>query len=214
MLDPPRAGFTNTGKPSSAIASKTRLRSAAAVPAPGPGCQSRSRTTTYGPMGSPWAAKTSFMYSLSRLTALARTPAPTYGTPGPGHSGIRPGDGSHRGQRPAADGQPLRLVSGENPPAIGEDADGHHLVAVPVERGQHGTGAHAGHWVLRALAAEHHRHLDLALLVQRVPSSTGAEPGAASVTRHNALAWPNARQATPPPGRSRSVPALLRPPPR
>ena len=41
-LDPPRAGLTNTGKPSSAISSRTRLRSPRQ---PGPD-QSRSRTTT------------------------------------------------------------------------------------------------------------------------------------------------------------------------
>ncbi len=57
-----------------------RLRSAVAAAA-GPPCQSRSCTTRYGPIGSPLAVKTSFMYSLSKLTALASTPAPTYGTP-------------------------------------------------------------------------------------------------------------------------------------
>ena len=87
MLDPPRAGLTNTGQPSSAIASSTRLRSAsagAAVAAAAPAAplisasgQSRSPTTTNGPTGSPFALKISFMYSLSMLTALARTPAPT-----------------------------------------------------------------------------------------------------------------------------------------
>ena len=84
MLDPPRAGLTNTGQPSSAIASSTRLRSvsagaaaaAALPPIPASG-QSRSRTTMKGPTGSPFALKISFMYSLSMLTALASTPAPT-----------------------------------------------------------------------------------------------------------------------------------------
>ena len=78
MLDPPRAGLTNTGKPSSAIASNTRLRSAAAavpggrarLPVPVPDHHVRGD-------GQPGAAKTSFMYSLSMLTALASTPAPT-----------------------------------------------------------------------------------------------------------------------------------------
>jgi len=94
----------------------------------------------------------------------------------------RPGYGGHRGQGPAADGQPLRLVPGENPPAIGQDADGHDLVAIPVECGQHGPRAHAGHRVLRALTTEYHRDPDLALLVQRVPSSSGAAAGTAEVT--------------------------------
>ena len=60
MLEPPLAGLTNSGQPSSAIASSTRLRST------GPACsrpalgrraagQSRSLTTTYGPTGSPLA---------------------------------------------------------------------------------------------------------------------------------------------------------------
>ena len=70
MLEPPRAGLTNTGQPSSPIASSTRLRSASAAAGP----QSRSRTTTNGPTGSPLAAKISFMYSLSMPTALASTP--------------------------------------------------------------------------------------------------------------------------------------------
>ena len=72
--DPPLAGLTNTGQPSSAISSSTRLRSAS--PADGP--QSLSRTTTYRPMGSPRAANSSFMYSLSMPAALASTPAPAY----------------------------------------------------------------------------------------------------------------------------------------
>ena len=51
MLDPPRAGLTKTGQPSSAMSSSTRLRSAMAVAAAvapsGSGArQSRSRTTT------------------------------------------------------------------------------------------------------------------------------------------------------------------------
>ena len=75
--DPPRAGLTNTGQPSSPISSSTRLRSAVDAAEP----QSRSRTTTYGPMGSPRAANSSFMYSLSMPAALASTPAPAYLTP-------------------------------------------------------------------------------------------------------------------------------------
>jgi hypothetical protein len=89
MLEPPRAGLTNSGQPSSPIASSTRLRSvsaagaAAGTAASAAGLllsasgQSRSRTTTNGPTGSPFALKISFMYSLSMLTALASTPAPT-----------------------------------------------------------------------------------------------------------------------------------------
>ena len=79
MLDPPLAGLTNSGQPSSAMSSSTRLastdqRRGRLVRLAG---QSRSLTTTCGPTGSPLAAKISFMYSLSMLTALASTPAPT-----------------------------------------------------------------------------------------------------------------------------------------
>ena len=74
MLEPPRAGLTNTGQPSSAISSRIRLRSATAR-------QSRSRTTTYRPTGRPRADMSSFMYSLSMPAALANTPAPTYRVP-------------------------------------------------------------------------------------------------------------------------------------
>ncbi len=84
MLDPPRAGLTNSGQPSSVIASSTRLRSgstASVALSTASGGQSRSRTTTCGPTGRPRAWKMIFMYSLSMLTALASTPAPTYGTP-------------------------------------------------------------------------------------------------------------------------------------
>ena len=93
MLEPPRAGLTNSGQPSSPISSSTRLRSFTACgagraePADSAGAadcagsagrprQSRSRTTTYRPTGSPRAAKISFMYSLSMPAALASTPAP------------------------------------------------------------------------------------------------------------------------------------------
>ncbi len=75
MLEPPRAGLTNTGQPSSAISSRTRLRS------PSPLRQSRSRTTTYRPTGRPRADMSSFMYSLSMPAALAKTPAPAYLVP-------------------------------------------------------------------------------------------------------------------------------------
>ncbi len=77
MLDPPRAGFTNTGQPSSRISSSTRLRSSE----PTPERHSRSRTTTYGPSGRPRADMSSFMYSLSMPAALANTPAPAYLVP-------------------------------------------------------------------------------------------------------------------------------------
>ena len=77
ILDPPRAGLTNTGQPSSAISSSTRLRSWLAAPPAAAGArQSRSRTTTYRPTGRPRAVKISFMYSLSMPAALANTPAP------------------------------------------------------------------------------------------------------------------------------------------
>src|SRR6201986_4404535 len=71
--DPPLAGLTNTGQPSSATSSSPRLRSGEEA-----GTHDRSRTTTYGPMGSPRAANKSFMYSLSMPAALASTPAPAY----------------------------------------------------------------------------------------------------------------------------------------
>ncbi len=81
ILEPPLAGLTNSGQPSSATSSSARFAStvsaAAAISAAlNPG-QSRSLITTYGPTGRPLAAKTRFMYSLSMLTALASTPAPT-----------------------------------------------------------------------------------------------------------------------------------------
>ena len=76
MLEPPRAGLTNTGQPSSAISSRTRLRSPSSAER-----QSRSRTTTYRPTGRPRADMSSFMYSLSMPAALAKTPAPTYLVP-------------------------------------------------------------------------------------------------------------------------------------
>ena len=76
MLDPPRAGLTNTGQPSSAISSSTRLRSSEDADR-----HSRSRTTTYGPSGRPRADMSSFMYSLSMPAALANTPAPAYRVP-------------------------------------------------------------------------------------------------------------------------------------
>ena len=83
MLEPPRAGLTNTGQPSSAISSSTRLRSARPpeVRPPAPLRQSRSRTTTYRPTGRPRAVMSSFMYSLSMPAALAKTPAPAYRVP-------------------------------------------------------------------------------------------------------------------------------------
>ncbi len=74
MLEPPRAGLTNTGQPSSAISSRICLRSAAVR-------HSRSRTTTYRPAGRPRADMSSFMYSLSMPAALANTPAPAYRVP-------------------------------------------------------------------------------------------------------------------------------------
>ncbi len=70
--DPPRAGFTNSGKPSSA----TRW-----VMPSGSRYHSRAVTVTDFITGSPAAASTTFMYALSMLTAEASTPAPTYRTP-------------------------------------------------------------------------------------------------------------------------------------
>ena len=80
MLEPPRAGLTNTGQPSSAISSSTRLRSAAPAARRGAASPGRGPPRTARPAG-PRAAKISFMYSLSMPAALASTPAPTYGTP-------------------------------------------------------------------------------------------------------------------------------------
>jgi hypothetical protein len=60
------------------MSSMTRCWPAVApVPAWPPAGRSCSRTTTCGPTGSPRAAKISFMNSLSMLTALDSTPAPT-----------------------------------------------------------------------------------------------------------------------------------------
>ncbi len=73
-LEPPLAGLTNSGQPSASISSATLACALVGGSLTG---QSASCTTTCGPTGSPLAAKISFMYSLSMLTALASTPAPT-----------------------------------------------------------------------------------------------------------------------------------------
>ena len=68
MLDPARAGLTNTGQPSAATRSIAAARSRR---------QSLSVTTTYGPTGSPAAASTTFITALSIIVAEAVTPDPT-----------------------------------------------------------------------------------------------------------------------------------------
>ena len=100
MLDPPRAGLTNTGQPSSAISSSTRLRSAMAVAAaarrvpaaasPGPGPPRTAR----------WAAR-------ARRRSASCTPCPCrprWRAPRRPRSGPRPspaGPGSCRPRRTA-----------------------------------------------------------------------------------------------------------------
>ena len=106
MLEPPRAGLTNTGQPSSAISSSDAL----ALCAGRAGRQSRSRTTTYGPTGRPRAAKISFMYSLSMLTALASTPGAHVGRRRPSRAG--PGSCRPRRRGRAAAAGPRRRRRG------------------------------------------------------------------------------------------------------
>ena len=64
------------------------------------------------------------------------------------------------GQRAVGDRQPLVRV-GQHPAAVGRDADGHDLVAVGVQRGDHAPGRDAGDGVLRAAATEHDRDAHL-----------------------------------------------------
>ena len=69
MLDPARAGLTNTGHDRPCTASIAAALSRR---------HSLSVMTTYGPTGSPAAARTTFMTCLSIITADAVTPDPTY----------------------------------------------------------------------------------------------------------------------------------------
>ena len=68
MLDPDRAGLTNTGQPRAATAASTAGRSDR---------HCRSVTTTWSTIGSPAAENTSFMNALSIITADDVTPDPT-----------------------------------------------------------------------------------------------------------------------------------------
>src|ERR1700724_3697399 len=106
------------------------------------------------------------MYSLSMLTALASTPAP-------------PGEG-----------EPLRLVRGEHPAPVRQDADRDDVIAVAVDRGEHRPAARAGDRVLRALPAAHHRHPDLASLVHAFPSfrAVPGQPGPSESSARRASA--------------------------
>src|SRR6202012_4278609 len=62
----------------------------------------------------------------------------------------------HRWQRRARQGQPGRVARGEDPAAVGGDADGQHLVPFGVDGRKDQSRAGAGHGVLSAAAAEHH----------------------------------------------------------
>ena len=71
MLDPAREGFTKTGSPSrSRAASSSTAGSGHTAPA-------ASRSTTWSPCGSPAAASSFLVNSLSMDAALANTPDPT-----------------------------------------------------------------------------------------------------------------------------------------
>ena len=61
-------------------------------------------------------------------------------------------------QLPSGQGQRGGVVGGQNPPALGGDADGHHVETVAVDRGQHAAGRDARDRVLGAAAAEHDGH--------------------------------------------------------
>ena len=62
--EPPRDGLTNIGKPRRSMSSKA-------------GAAWRGRSTTWSPIGSPSAASSFLVNSLSIPAALANTPAPT-----------------------------------------------------------------------------------------------------------------------------------------
>ena len=68
MLDPPRAGLANAGKPRSSTRASTPAGSVS---------HSRRVTVVPGVTGSPAAARTTFMKALSMPTAEASTPEPT-----------------------------------------------------------------------------------------------------------------------------------------
>jgi hypothetical protein len=88
-----------------------------------------------------------------------------------------PGLGDRR-EHAAGDRQLLRLVGRQHPAPLDRDADGHHVVRVPVDRGQHAAGRHAGHGVLAAAAAEHDGDARLArLLGHRAAPYRRAAPG-------------------------------------
>ena len=69
MLDPARAGLTNTGHDSACTASMAAALSRS---------HSLSVITVYGPTGSPADARSTFITCLSIITADAVTPDPTY----------------------------------------------------------------------------------------------------------------------------------------
>ncbi len=71
MLDPARAGFTKTGSPSRDRSSSDRTAGSAHT------APSASRRTTWSPCGSPAAASSFLVNSLSMDAALEKTPDPT-----------------------------------------------------------------------------------------------------------------------------------------
>jgi hypothetical protein len=66
-----------------------------------------------------------------------------------------------RGLRRSRQREPGRVARGEDPPAVGGDADGKHVVTVPVDGREHQPRARARHGVFCAAAAEHHGDPDL-----------------------------------------------------
>ena len=71
----------------------------------------------------------------------------------------------HGREPPVGDPQPLRLVALHDPPTLGRDPDGHHVVGRAVDRGQDAARADAGDRVLAAAPAEDHCHPDPPLLI-------------------------------------------------
>ena len=71
MLDPARAGFTKTGSPSRSRAAASRTAGS------GQTAPAASRSTTWSPCGSPAAASSFLVNSLSMEAALENTPDPT-----------------------------------------------------------------------------------------------------------------------------------------
>jgi hypothetical protein len=72
MLEPARAGLTNSGQPWIAMLSAMPRRSAS---------HSRRRTVDHGATRRPACSRTAFATCLSMARALASTPSPTYGSP-------------------------------------------------------------------------------------------------------------------------------------